>query len=381
MGRKSRQKAKQKHSKPKRGDVAAPGPGAVVQRNESLLLGTALVGLAVSALLYAEYVTPGSGLCSVVGGGCDAVRMSGWSSIGGVSLPTLGILFFLSLIAATLTPAARAALLPLALLGGLAGVVFIAVQGLVIGAWCPFCLIVDVAAIAAAALAWTLRRAPADPVDVIRVGTVTVLAVIALGFTTLTGVPAGDPASSASGGSTVGPLPPVVAELQKQAPVTVVEFLDFQCPACGAQHRIFREVLADLEYDVHFEYLHAPLPQHPHAADAARAYICAAEQGRGSEMADALFLSAAPDAEETARFAEGLGLDANAFARCLASERTAEQLRVDDERATRAGLRSLPTFWIGDRKFEGVQQAGVVRQALDRLAARAASPSEESGRP
>ncbi len=161
--------------------------------------------------------------------------------------------------------------------------------------------------------------------------------------------------------------------------MTVVEFLDFQCPACAAQHRVFREVVADLEYDVNFVYLHAPLPQHPFAVNAAQAFICADEQGRGSEMADALFMSAAPDAEETSRFAQGLGLDTEAFARCVTSERTAEQLRRDGDRANQTGLRSLPTFWIGNRKFVGVQEAGVVRDALDRIAARSATPSDDSG--
>lgn len=366
MGRKSRRKAERKEKGKRRrrsGDSSAPElTGA-----ERLLIGCALVGLAFSALLWAEYQAPGSGLCSVVGGGCDVVRASEWSSLGGVSMPTIGIGYFLSLLGVTLLPAARPALLPLAAMGGIAGVAFIGLQAFAIGAWCPFCLVVDLAAIVAAGVAFRLRGTPATPLSFDRLAKVGAMAIIAL----VPGALGGGSDSPAGPASPIAePLPAAIAELQNTAPVAVVEFLDFQCPACNMQHRVFQEVLAAVDYDVEMVYLHAPLPQHPHAPDAARAFICAEEQGRGSAMADALFQSAAPTPEAIGQFAEGLGLDTEAFSRCLMSSATEERLRQDGSRATQVGLRSLPTFWIGDRKFVGVQEADVVREALGRLALR-----------
>lgn len=336
-------------------------------RIERLLIACALVGLAFSALLYAEYQSPGAGLCSLAGGGCDEVRASAYSSIAGIQLPALGIAYFLTLLTVTLVPALRGALAPLAVVGGLAGATFIALQAFVIGAWCPLCLVVDLAAIGGGVLGVAARNRSPVPLTAARGVSVGALALLALGLATI-----GAPATDGGEGpvSTTATVPGVIARLQKEAPVTVVEFIDFQCPACTYQHGVFQQVKERVDYDVHMVYLHAPLPQHEYAADAARAYICAEDQGRGPAMADALFATENPVPSRVREIADGLGLDGEEFSRCLLSRQTEERLRLDGQRAQEVRLESLPTFWIGNRKFVGAARADAIVDALDRLAYR-----------
>lgn len=346
------------------------GPKVADIRIERTLLGCGLVGLVFSALLYAEYQSPGSGVCEVVGGGCNEVRMSAYSSIAGIPVPNLGIAYFLALLTVVVLPALRQVLVPLAAVGAIAGLTFIGLQAFVIGAFCPLCLVVDLSAIAIGALALQTRGTRAPDWSASRAVTVAALAVVALFLAGAGGSTAPTADAGASTSTPVVALPDFVARMQKEAPVTVVEFVDFQCPACRAQYGVFHQVLDTVDYDVTFAFVQAPLEMHEHAADAARAYLCAVEQEAGPSMAHALFTSAALTPAAIRDIAGGLSLDLGAFGRCLLSQQTADRLAMDNERARQVGLHSLPTFWIGNQKFVGVTEPEVILRALDRVAHR-----------
>lgn len=329
---------------------------------ERLQLGLILVGLAFSALLVVEYRSPG-GVCSV-GSGCDLVRASEYSAIAGISLPTLGVAYFLLLLVVSVVPAARGLLLPVAAAGAVGGAAFVAIQAFVVGAFCSFCLVVDAAALGLGATAALLRGTPPPPLTGGRAASVAVLALLAVGLPPFM-VAGGGPAPAADGASSDTP-PEFVARAQAAEGVTFVEFVDFECPACRAQHRALRQAASRVDHPVTVVYLHAPLPQHEHAADAARAYLCAEEAGHGPEMADALFSSDDLTMRGIERLAAELGIEGPRFARCLLARRTEERLERDLRYAREAGVRSLPTSWIGRERFVGVVEPAVLLESFAR---------------
>jgi len=332
----------------------------------NVLLACALIGLAVSALLVGEYSSGGL-LCST-GGGCDAVRASAYSSVAGVSVPVLGVVYFLALLVVAAMPSLRGALLPLAGIGALGGIAFIGIQAFAIGAFCQLCLVVDAAAIGAGIMAWMSRAEPAPQMTSQKTIAIAGMAVVALSMVGVSGW--FGPATSAVVEQTPSQLPGAVAREQKAAgPVTVVEYLDFECPACRYQHEVFKEVLAGVDYDVRFVYMHSPLDMHPSADGAARAFICVEENENkdvAKAMADRLFTRDDITLPAIEGMATELGIDEGELRRCMSSETTTARLERDLKLAGQVGVRSLPTFWIGRQKFVGTSDPATVRQALDR---------------
>jgi predicted DsbA family dithiol-disulfide isomerase/uncharacterized membrane protein len=334
----------------------------------------ALVGLGTSALLAAEYWQPA--LCGP-GGGCDVVRASQYSRILGMPLPILGILFFAAILAAAVVPRLRRWLLPLGVVGAAVGVVLIGIQAVVLDTFCRFCVIVDVAALAAGAAAWSLRgRRIASPSFGSLAAQASVAAVVLVGpllwLTT---------SARSDSDATAGEVPAVVKREQKPNLVTVVEFVDFECPACRAQHAQFESVLVNYAGKVDVVVKHMPLPNHENAVDAARAFCCAEERGAGREMADKLFEAERLAPEDCEAIAANVGLDLDDFRRCVGSERVTERLRSDQREALSIGIRGLPTFWIGEERFEGVHEADVLRSSIERAlgrSSRVADPTNES---
>lgn len=331
------------------------------------LLGAALVGLAFSAVLYGEYQT--GGLVCTSGSGCDAVRASAFSSLVGISLPTLGIGYFLLLIASAVVAPLRMLLVPVATIGAVAGVLFVGLQAFVIGAFCSLCLVVDVAAVAAAVFAWqaspealaTLRLSPL-------LGGLTVAAV-GLAFVSPLLAPerVAQPVSSAVPGE-------VAEELKAEGPLTIVEFIDFECPACRMQHQVFEEALAGFEHEVNMVYMHAPLPQHANAEIASRVYICVEETPAAPAMAAAMFTLSDVSQPVLENLAQENGLDVDELRQCVRSEATDQRLARDRSLGERLQVRSLPTFWVGRQKFVGVSDAQTVRRTMEKFVRPTASP-------
>ncbi|NKB87753.1 MAG: thioredoxin domain-containing protein [Acidobacteria bacterium] len=330
------------------------------------LLAALLVGLAFSALLLGEYRS--SGLLCGPGGGCDLVRASEYSSIEGVPLPTIGVVYFLVMLAVAALPGLRSALLPFAAVGALAGATFLVIQGAVIGAFCSLCVVVDLSALAAGVLAWMGRDGVTPPLTPQRTMALSVATLVAFGMIGVSQVLA--PMGASVVEQTPEQLPaPVAREQKAESPVTVVEYIDFECPACRYQHGVFKEVLADVDYDVRMVYMHSPLPQHTGADGAARAFICVETDGVPATykaFADQLFTAPELTTDVIESIAAGLALDVDDLRACMESDTTTARLERDLNLANQVGVRSLPTFWIGRQKFVGTSDPRTVREALDR---------------
>ncbi|HEY3480835.1 MAG TPA: Na+/H+ antiporter NhaA [Streptomyces sp.] len=138
------------------------------------------------------------------------------------------------------------------------------------------------------------------------------------------------------------------------APVTVVEYGDFECPYCGQAESVVRELLADFG-DVAYVWRHLPLTDvHPHAQLAAEAAEAAAEQGAFWEMRDLLITRQdALKARDLLAHAKDLGLDVDAFHEALRKRRGAHRVELDVESADLSGVSGTPTFFVNGRRHHG----------------------------
>jgi len=172
---------------------------------------------------------------------------------------------------------------------------------------------------------------------------------------------------------------PVAARARgrSDAPVTVYEMSDFQCPYCRA-FALGTLPLLEREYvqtgKVRFVYINLPLPDvHKNATAAAEAALCAARQQRFWPMHDWLFGHQgewAPLASPRSYFlalSDSLGLGRDSFARCVTSGATAASVRADAERAHRAGATATPSFYIEGALLEGAAPVEVFRAVLDSI--------------
>ena len=138
------------------------------------------------------------------------------------------------------------------------------------------------------------------------------------------------------------------------APVTVVEYGDFECPYCGQAEAVMRDLLAG-HGDVRYVWRHLPLNDvHPNAQLAAEAAEAAAEQGSFWDMHD-LLLSHQSDLRprDLVGYAEQLGLDVDRFRDHMRRSAGAERIDQDVDSADLSGVSGTPTFFINGRRHNG----------------------------
>ncbi|WP_456243371.1 Na+/H+ antiporter NhaA [Streptomyces lycii] len=153
------------------------------------------------------------------------------------------------------------------------------------------------------------------------------------------------------------------------APLTLVEYGDFECPFCAKATGVARELRERFGDDLRYVFRHLPLPDvHPRAEAAARAAESAAAQDRFWEMHDLLFRHQDElEYEDLAGYAAELGLDVERFLRDLDDERTAARIRADVAGAEASGARGTPTFFVGDRRHTGPHDTESLAAALGSL--------------
>ncbi len=159
----------------------------------------------------------------------------------------------------------------------------------------------------------------------------------------------------------------------EDAPLTVVEYGDFECPYCGRAEPVVRELLADFG-DVRYVWRHLPLHDvHPYAQLAAEAAEAAALQGAFWEMHDLLLdHQDALRPHELAGHAERLGLDLTRFDADLRRHHGAERVAEDLDSADLSGVSGTPTFFIDGRRHHGAFDLETLTAAVRTARARAA---------
>jgi predicted DsbA family dithiol-disulfide isomerase/uncharacterized membrane protein len=322
-----------------------------------------LIALGVAAALLIDYLRPLPSFCDV-GSGCDQVRLSRYSSVLGIPLPVIGVTGLAAWMTVSLFSSAwaRSATRAFAMVGGVTGIVLLAVQASVIKVFCKLCVTVDVATIVAAGAA--LLGGLPDPGATRAPRWLWPAAmVVSLVLPALWAVVQPSP-----------PVPREIAGLWVPGKINVVEFADFQCPFCRKLHPLMTQVLGQYEGRVHFVRLNMPLPSHSQSRNAARAYCCADEQGKATAMADALFQSETLTLEACEKLAQSLGLSMPEFRACIASSATEARIEDESARVKSAGLAGLPTVWIGDQVLVGLQPIEKLEEAFA-AAARGGAPS------
>ena len=139
------------------------------------------------------------------------------------------------------------------------------------------------------------------------------------------------------------------------APVTLVEYGDFECPHCGRAHPIVQNIRRFMGEQLRFVFRHFPLVEaHPHAESAAEASEAAGAQGRFWEMHDILFRNQhALDPEDLLVYAGRIGVDAQRVARELLAGSWTKKVRDDFRGGVRSGVNGTPTFFINGIRYDG----------------------------
>lgn len=381
--------------------ISASPPGA---RWRALALLSAIFGTGVSVYLLVEYSIGQAGLC-LTGSGCDEVRASEFAYPLGIPMPIFGVLFYA--VAAWLAyrsprggPILGISTRTLLLLAGLVGVamsaVLTALEAFVIHAFCTWCLASAAASVlllAGALGVWRTpppetsggtsgrvrqqrARAEASERDGLRRMTILGSAGTAALFSVLlvAGALAGGPGAQQTGDD----LAPAGSPRLGTGAVTVVEFADFQCPACSVVGPMLSEMAAADEMTLVFR--HFPLTTiHANAIASSRAAEAAHRQNAFYEYGDALYANqdawsnlGATDADAYfASLAGQLGLDVAQWQSDYASAAVRADVDADASVAQQLNLPGTPTIYIGGELYEGERSVAAFRAAITEAAARA----------
>jgi protein-disulfide isomerase len=152
-----------------------------------------------------------------------------------------------------------------------------------------------------------------------------------------------------------------------EAPATLLEYGDYECPFCGAAYPIVKEVQSRLGDRLRFVFRNFPITtSHPHAELAAEAAEAADAQRKFWEMHDLLYESQQHlEAADLHRYAEQLGLDVGRFDNELARHVHAERVREDFMSGVRSGVNGTPTFYLNGVRHDGDYELETLLAALD----------------
>jgi len=149
------------------------------------------------------------------------------------------------------------------------------------------------------------------------------------------------------------------------APLTLVEYADYECPYCQQVQPTLDQLEAAFKGKMAFAYKDLPLPMHPHAQKAAEASQCAGLQGKYWEYHDLLSKTKALEVSQLKAGARQLGLEPGAFDKCLDSGERAESVKSSQNEAQKLGLLGTPSFFLNGRFFSGNLSYDQMRQLLE----------------
>jgi len=164
--------------------------------------------------------------------------------------------------------------------------------------------------------------------------------------------------------------PPVSArdhiEGHEDAPVTLVEYGDYQCPYCGEAHPVIKRLQKSLGKNLRFVFRNFPLTQsHPYAVVAAETAEAAALQGKFWEMHDLIFENQEQlEPEILPAWAHQIRLDVNQFAKAISEGKVTKRIEEDYASGIESGVDGTPSFFINGIKYEGEDDFDSLRAAL-----------------
>lgn len=168
----------------------------------------------------------------------------------------------------------------------------------------------------------------------------------------------------------------------EDAPVTIVEFSEFQCTYCARVAPALQQLQARYGDQLRIVFRHFPLPSHKDAAKASEAALCAGEQQRFWEMHDALFANQSRlQLSDLRQRAEDLGLDLVRFDACLDSGKHAAKVQADVAAGSRYGVTGTPAFFINGRSLVGAAPYESFVRLIDEELERAGAPSSQRESP
>jgi len=151
----------------------------------------------------------------------------------------------------------------------------------------------------------------------------------------------------------------------RDAPLTLLEYGDYECPYCGRASPIVNQLRGQFGDRLRFVFRHFPQNSvHPHAAIAAQAVEAAGAQGKFWEMHDMLFAHQ-DDLGDVVEYALRVGLEVYRFEGDLSSERFARKVRDDLQSGLKSGVKGTPTFFINGVRYSGELELDAIKGALE----------------
>ncbi len=156
----------------------------------------------------------------------------------------------------------------------------------------------------------------------------------------------------------------------KNAPITIVEFSDFQCPFCARAVPTIQRLKKEFGPEkIKIVFRHMPLPNHPRAFPASMAAQCAEDQGKFWEMHDMLFENQQKlEDADFKTYAGKLGMDATKFAECFDKKKHEELINKSRKESESVGIQATPSFVINGALLQGAQPFEKFKEKIDRLA-------------
>lgn len=155
------------------------------------------------------------------------------------------------------------------------------------------------------------------------------------------------------------------------AKVKIVEFGDFQCPACGVAHPTVKQIINDYQDKVQFVFRNFPLPMHLNAKIAAQAAEASGEQGKYWEMHDLLYEkqneweSSTNPMSVFTEYAKSLNLDINTFQKNIQDSKYTNKITEDQNDGNALNVNATPTFFINGQKIEGTPSLTNFKAKID----------------
>jgi thiol-disulfide isomerase/thioredoxin len=336
--------------------------GIVASVRPSLLRFLAQIGMLVAISTCVALLVDTLGLTPAYcggTGGCHAVKLAARRVLGTVPLPLLGLVAFVGLLGMTTCQRGRRVRRAEglgAILSGTGGVALLLVQAVVLESYCPLCVTVDVAAIAACVALLISRRGASSDEAPQWLHPVTMGALVAVAGIAPVAFPHFRP---------VAPMPPALSQFERPSRTSVIEFVDLSCEHCRALYPTLERLRAQQGDRIHFVRLHAPKASHQRARSAARLLAClSSDIARREKLEAALFRS--PDLErsslETA--AGAVGMSREQVAACWSDPASSSRIDANLELLESLGVYGLPITYVAGERIMGALPLAVYEAAL-----------------